>query len=118
MAINSERLYENACEALRRACVAVHDKDEDAGNKLYGMMVKDPELYLRASDRHLWNDALPALEIYIMAKASWAKQRAARRTPRSSGLSSALAIAVKICRASGRTARGVPASVTAIFPSA
>ena len=68
MAINAERLYENACEALRRACVAVHDKDEDAGNKLYGMMVKDPELYLHASDRIYWDAALPALEIYLMAK--------------------------------------------------
>ena len=68
MAINTERLYENACEALRRACVAVHDKDEDAGNKLYGMMVKDPELYLHASDRIYWDAALPALEIYLIAK--------------------------------------------------
>lgn len=68
MAINTERLYENAQEALRRACVAVHDKDEDAGNKLYGMMVKDPELYLHASDRIYWDAALPALEIYNMAK--------------------------------------------------
>lgn len=63
--MNTERLYENACEALRRACVAVHDKDEDAGNELYGMMVKDPELYLHAS---YWDAALPALEIYLMAK--------------------------------------------------
>ena len=66
--MNTERLYENACEALRRACVAVHDKDEDAGNKLYGMMVKDPELYLHASDRIYWDAALPALEIHLMAK--------------------------------------------------
>lgn len=66
--MNTERLYENAKEALRRACVAVHDKDEDAGNKLYGMMVKDPELYLHASDRIYWDAALPALEIYLMAK--------------------------------------------------
>lgn len=66
--MNTERLYETACEALRRACVAVHDKDEDAGNKLYGMMVKDPELYLHASDRIYWYEALPALEIYSMAK--------------------------------------------------
>ena len=68
MAINYERLYENACEALRRACVAVHDKDEDAGNKLYGMITKDPEVYLHASDRIYWYEALPALEIYMMAK--------------------------------------------------
>lgn len=68
MAINTERLYETACEALRRACAAVHEKDEDAGNKLYGMMVKDPELYLHASDRIYWDAALPALEIYLMAK--------------------------------------------------
>lgn len=68
MAINTEKLYDLACEALRRACVAVHDKDEDAGNKLYGMMVKDPELYLHASDRIYWYEALPALEIYLMAK--------------------------------------------------
>lgn len=66
--MNTERLYETACESLRRACVAVHDKDEDAGNKLYGMMVKDPELYLHASDRIYWYEALPALEIYLMAK--------------------------------------------------
>ena len=45
MSINSERLYENACEALRRACVAVHDKDEEAGNDLYKLMVKEPEIY-------------------------------------------------------------------------
>ena len=68
MAINTERLYENACEALRRACVAVHDKNEEDGNKLYSMMTKDPELYLHASDRIYWYEALPALEIYMMAK--------------------------------------------------
>ena len=68
MSINSERLYENACEALRRACVAVHDKDEEAGNDLYKLMVKEPEIYLHASDRIYWYEALPALEIYIMAK--------------------------------------------------
>ena len=68
MAINTERLYENACEALRRACVAVHDKDEEDGNKLYGLITKDPELYLHASDRIYWYEALPALEIYMMAK--------------------------------------------------
>lgn len=66
--MNTEKLYETACESLRRACVAVHDKDEEAGNKLYGMMVKDPELYLHASDRIYWYEALPALEIYNMAK--------------------------------------------------
>lgn len=66
--MNTEKLYETACESLRRACVAVHDKDEDAGNKLYGMMVKDPELYLHASDRIYWYEALPALEVYMMAK--------------------------------------------------
>lgn len=68
MAINSERLYENAQEALRLACIASHNGDVESGVGLYNLMVKDPELYLRASDRHLWNDALPALEIYIMAK--------------------------------------------------
>lgn len=68
MAINSERLYENAQEALRLACIASHHGDVEGGVGLYNLMVKDPELYLRASDRHLWNDALPALEIYIMAK--------------------------------------------------
>ena len=75
MAINTERLYETACESLRRACVAVHDKDEDAGNKLYGMMVKDPELYLHASDRIYWDAALPALEIYLMAKDALGKAK-------------------------------------------
>ena len=75
MAINNERLYETACEALRRACVAVHEKDEDAGNKLYGLMVKDPELYLHASDRIYWDDALPALEIYMMAKDALGKSK-------------------------------------------
>ena len=75
MAINTERLYENACEALRRACVAVHDKDEDAGNKLYGMMTKDPELYLHASDRIYWYEALPALEIYLIAKEELGKSK-------------------------------------------
>ena len=75
MAINAERLYENACEALRRACVAVHDKDEEAGNYLYKMMVKEPEIYLHASDRIYWYEALPALEIYLMAKDELGKSK-------------------------------------------
>lgn len=68
MAINTERLFENASEALRLACISVHKGDEVGGRDLYNLMVKDPELYLCASDRYLWNDALPALEIYSMAK--------------------------------------------------
>ena len=68
MSINAERLYETACEALRRACVAVHDKNEEDGNALYKKMVKEPEVYLHASDRIYWYEALPALEIYMMAK--------------------------------------------------
>lgn len=66
--MNTEKLYELACESLRRACVAVHDKDEEAGNQLYAMMVREPEIYLHASDRIYWYEALPALEIYLMAK--------------------------------------------------
>lgn len=66
--MNTERLFENASEALRLACLAVHKGDEVGGRDLYNLMVKDPELYLCASDRYLWNDALPALEIYNMAK--------------------------------------------------
>lgn len=66
--MNTERLFENASEALRLACLAVHKGDEDGGMGLYNLMVKDPELYLRASDRIYWDAALPALEIYLMAK--------------------------------------------------
>lgn len=66
--MNTERLYENAKEALRLACISVHGGNEPDGNGLYNRMVKDPEIYLRASDKYLWHDALPALEIYIAAK--------------------------------------------------
>lgn len=66
--MNTERLFENASEALRLACISVHKGDEVGGRDLYNLMVKDPELYLCASDRYLWNDALPTLEIYNMAK--------------------------------------------------
>lgn len=75
MAINNERLYETACEALRRACVAVHGGNVEDGSKLYGMMTKDPELYYHASDRIYWDDALPALEIYVMAKDALGKSK-------------------------------------------
>lgn len=68
MAINTERLFENASEALRLACISVHKGDEHDGTELYKMMLKDPELYLHASDRIYWDAALPALEIYLMAK--------------------------------------------------
>lgn len=66
--MNTERLFDSASEALRLACISVHGGNEPDGMGLYNMMVKDPELYLRASDRYLWNDALPALEIYSMVK--------------------------------------------------
>lgn len=66
--MNTERLFENASEALRLACISVHGGNEPDGTGLYNLMVKDPELYLCASDRYLWHDALPALEIYNMAK--------------------------------------------------
>lgn len=66
--MNTERLFENASEALRLACISVHKGDEHDGTELYKMMVKDPELYLHASDRIYWYEALPALEIYAMAK--------------------------------------------------
>lgn len=75
MAINTERLYENACEALRRACIAVHDGNEKDGNGLYKMMTKDPALYMALRDRYAWNDALPALEIYAMAKEELGKSK-------------------------------------------
>ena len=68
MAINAERLYENAKENLRLACISVHKGDEKDGDGLFRLMQKDPELYMKASDRYLWADALPALEIYSMAK--------------------------------------------------
>ena len=75
MAINTERLYENAKEALRLACISVHDGDIENGEALYKMMLKDPELYLRASDRYAWNNALPALEIFAMAKDALGKAK-------------------------------------------
>jgi hypothetical protein len=75
MAINTERLYENAKEALRLACISVHDGDIENGEGLYKMMLKDPELYLRASDRYAWNNALPALEIFAMAKDALGKAK-------------------------------------------
>lgn len=73
--MNTERLYENAKEALRLACISVHDGDIENGEGLYKMMLKDPELYLRASDRYAWNNALPALEIFAMAKDALGKAK-------------------------------------------
>lgn len=70
--MNTERLYENACEALRRACIAVHDGNEEDGNGLYEIMKKDPELYLRGN---FWIAAQPALEIYMMAKDELGKSK-------------------------------------------
>ena len=66
--MNYERLYETAQEALRLACISVHGGNEPDGMGLYNLMMKDPELYMRASDNYLWHDALPALVIYAMAK--------------------------------------------------
>lgn len=73
--MNYERLYETAQEALRLACISVHGGNEPDGMGLYNLMVKDPELYMRASDNYLWHDALPALEIYNMAKDELGKSK-------------------------------------------
>ena len=39
--MNTERLYENAQEALRLACIASHHGDVEGGVGLYKLMVKD-----------------------------------------------------------------------------
>ena len=57
MAINSEKLYENAVEALRNACEA-----EDVN---FDYITKDPDAFLRTG---YFAKVLPALTIYAMAK--------------------------------------------------
>ena len=73
--MNYERLYENAKEALRLACISAHNGNVEDGTGLYNMLTKAPEEYLRSSLRNNWKDALPALEIYVMAKDELGKSK-------------------------------------------
>lgn len=65
MAINSEKLYEAAVDALRSACFYYAGNDGDEAEKLYKLVTKDPDLYIRST---AMPDVRPALTIYAMAK--------------------------------------------------
>jgi len=69
MAINTERLYENACEALRRACVASCFSGPEDWEVVYSHALKNDEFARQISD------IAPALEIYLMAKDELGKSK-------------------------------------------
>lgn len=60
--MNTERLYENAKEALRRACVASCFSGPEDWEVVYSHALKNDEFARQISD------IAPALEIYLMAK--------------------------------------------------
>lgn len=65
MAINAEKLYHAAVEALHAACFYYAGNDGEEAEKLYKMVTKDPDTYIKSS---AVPDVRPALEIYAMAK--------------------------------------------------
>ena len=70
MAINIEKLYTNACEVLRNACI--HLQGERDGLSFYEKVTKDPELWLKSA---YIGDVTAALEIWVMAKEEISKSK-------------------------------------------
>ena len=70
MAINIEKLYTNACEVLRNACI--HLQGEKDGIAFYEKVTKDPELWLKSP---YIGDVTSALEIWHMAKEEISKSK-------------------------------------------
>lgn len=63
--MNYETLYENACEALRLACVADCDNNESDGADLYEKVTEDPDTWKKNPYGMKY---LPALNIWIAAR--------------------------------------------------
>lgn len=70
MSINIEKLYTNACEVLRNACI--HLQGERDGLSFYEKVTKDPELWLKSA---YIGDVTAALEIWVMAKEEISKSK-------------------------------------------
>lgn len=71
MAINTEKLYANACEALLFACRAYHDNERD-GDALYKTITKDPDAFTKAT---YMPTVLPAIQIYAAAREEISKSK-------------------------------------------
>lgn len=69
MAINTERLYETAREALRRACFASCYGGPEAGDEIFSHALKNDVFAQSISE------IAPALEIYVMAKDALGKSK-------------------------------------------
>ncbi len=66
MAINLDKLYENACENLMILCREYHEHDnEEAAKKLYDELTRDAEAFLRSGTLGYF---IPALEIWNAAR--------------------------------------------------
>lgn len=70
MSINIEKLYTNACDVLRYACI--HLQGEKDGLTFYEKVTKDPELWLKSA---YIGDVTSALEIWCMAKEEISKSK-------------------------------------------
>lgn len=70
MAINIEKLYTNACDVLRNACI--HLQGEKDGLTFYEKVTKDPEPWLKCA---YIGDVTSALEIWCMAKEEISKSK-------------------------------------------
>ena len=71
MAINIEKLYSNACEALMIACRAQCNNNTDDGDALYNTVTKKPEAFLDG----MFMAITPALQIWYMAKEEISKSK-------------------------------------------